>query len=191
MSLRRRQRRTDDHKTLLQSCDEPGGITTRKFAGGIDVTVAQQEQSPTHACEACLAELMLEAVISLEDTPTTRDYLETKQKASDCSRAYAMVERTTAERDEIKERLQEARSETTTAARYDGWLKERAELLEKIEALEAARDVALTRAANAEQNSAEVVRKAAAAQVQGAVDAKDEGYVASVAAREAKRASGR
>ena len=40
-------------------------------------------------CEDCVAELMLEAVISLEDTPTTRDYVETKQRAAEASKAYA------------------------------------------------------------------------------------------------------
>ena len=176
-------------KYACNRCDEPGDITTRRFASGIDVTVTQREPSPAHLCEACLAEHMLEAVISLADTPTARDYAETKQKAADCSKAYAITERITAERDEMKERLAEARKTATAAARYDGWGKERASLLEKIEAIEAARDVALTRAAQAEKNAAEVVKRAQAAQAQAKVE--DPQYLESVAAREAKRASGR
>jgi tetrahydromethanopterin S-methyltransferase subunit F len=48
--------------------------------------------------------------------------------------------------------------------------------------------VALTRAAQAEKNAAEVVKRAQAAQAQAKVE--DPEYVARVAAREAKRASG-
>ena len=92
----------------------------------------------------------------------------------------------------MKDKLADARSESTTAARYDVWGKERASLLEKIEALEAARDVALTRASQAEAKAAEVVKRAQAAATQAKADEKgDPEYVASVAAREAKRASGR
>jgi hypothetical protein len=135
---------------------------------------------------------MLDCVLSLSETPTTRDLLETKQKAADASRAYAMVERITAERDEIKERLAEARTQATAAGQYSGWLAERASLFEKIEALEAARDVALTRANQAEKRLADMAKRDAAAAKQAEIDAQDnEGYVTAVAAREAKRASGR
>jgi hypothetical protein len=135
---------------------------------------------------------MLDAVLSLSETPTTRDLIETKQKAADCSRAYAVVERVSAERDEIKKRLQDARSQTTVAARYDGWGKERASLNEKIEALEAARDVALTRATTAERKAADVAKRDVAAAKQAEVDQRDSPeYLQSIAAREAKRASGR
>ena len=61
----------------------------------------------------------------------------------------------------LKEKLQEARSQATVAGQYQGWSTERASLLEKIEALEAARDVALTRASQAEAKAAEVVTRAA------------------------------
>ena len=115
--------------------------------------------------------------------------IETRLKAADCSKAYAMGERVRAERDEMNKRLQEARSQTTTEARYDGWLKERASLNEKIEALEAARDVALTRASQAEKNTAEVVKRAAAAATQAKHD--DPQYVEAVREREAKRQSGK
>jgi hypothetical protein len=179
--------------SLITQCDrcrsQNSVLSTRRFASGIDVTVTQQqEQTPTHLCLDCIAESLLDALVSLEGTPTARDYAEAQQKAADCSRAYAMVERTAAERDEIKERLAEARSSATAASQYQGWLKERAELHQKIEALEAARDVALTRAAQAEKNAAEVVKRAQAAQAQAKVE--DPEYVARVAAREAKRASG-
>jgi hypothetical protein len=165
-------------------------FSTRKFASGIDVTVSQQNSpTGTHICSDCLSSAMLDAVLELNETPTTRDLIETKTKVADTSRAFAMVERITAERDEMKERLQDARNESTTASRYDGWLKERASLNEKIEALEAARDVALTRAATAEHKAADVVKRDAAAAKQVAVE--DPQYVEAVAAREAKRASGR
>ena len=135
---------------------------------------------------------MLEAVISLEDTPTTRDYLETKQRAAEASKAYLMIERVSAERDDLKDKLQDARSKSTTAARYDVWGKERAALTERIEPLEAARDVALTRASQAEAKAADVLKRAQAAATQAKADEKgDPEYVASVAAREAKRAGGR
>ena len=132
---------------------------------------------------------MLDAVLELNETPTTRDLIETKQKAADCSRAYAMVERVSAERDEMKQKLQQAQAQTTTAARYDGWSKERASLMEQIEAITAARDVALTRASQAEAKAAEVAKRAAAAATQAKHD--DPQYAEAVAAREAKRASGR
>ena len=132
---------------------------------------------------------MLDAVVSLADTPTAKDYAETKQKASDCSRAFAMAERTAAERDEMKERLAEARTQATAAGQYSGWLVERASLFEKIEALEAARDVALTRAAQAERKVADVANRGAAAATQAKVE--DPQYVEAVREREAKRASGK
>ena len=177
---------------MCDRCSEKGEITSRKFAGSIVVAVTPSPQAPMHLCEDCLAELMVDAVLSLEDTPTARDLIETKNRAADCSRAYALVERTTAEREELNHKLAEARSQTTIASRYDGWSSERAELLKRIEAIEAARDVALTRASQAEAKAADVVRKAAAAATQAKADEKgDPEYVASVAAREAKRASGR
>jgi hypothetical protein len=165
-----------------------GDITSRVFAGSV---MATQQSQPTHLCEDCLAELMLDAVVSLADSPTAKDYASTLERAAQTSKAFAAVERTAAECEGLKEKLQEARTQATAAGQYSGWLKERGELHQKIEALEAARDLALTRAAQAEKNAAEVAKRAQAAQVQGAVDAKDEGYVASVAAREARRASGR
>jgi hypothetical protein len=183
--------------SLVTQCDrcrsQNSVLSTRRFASGIDVTVTQQqEQAPTHLCLDCIAESLLDALVSLEGTPTARDYAEAQQKAADCSRAYAMAERTAAERDEMKERLAEARSSATAAGQYQGWLKERAELHQKIEALEAARDVALTRAAQAEKNAAEVVKRAQAAATQAKADEKDDPeYVKRVAAREATRASGR
>jgi hypothetical protein len=178
-------------KLFCNRCDEPGDITTRRFAGGIDVT-ATQSQSPSHLCEDCLSELLLEAVISMEDTPTAKDYAASLERAAQTSKAFAAVERTTAECDSLKEKLQEARTQATAAGQYSGWLKERGELFEKIEALEAARDVALTRAAQAEKNAAEVAKRAQAAQVQAKVDEKDAPeYVAAVREREAKRASGK
>lgn len=178
-------------RAFCNRCDELGEITSRSFASGINVIAVQREQSPTHLCEGCLAEVMLEAVVSLSDTPTARDYAETKQKAADCGKAYAMVERVSAERDELKDKLAEARSQTTVASRYDAWTKERSELLEQVEALKKDRDVATVKAAQAEKNAAEVVKRAQAAQVQSKIDGQDEAYVASVAAREAKRQSGR
>ena len=74
-------------------------------------------------------------------------------------------------------------------SRYEGWCKERASLLEKIEALEAARDVALTRASQAETKAAEVVKRAQAAATQAKVE--DPQYAEAVREREAKRAGGR
>ena len=89
-------------------------------------------------------------------------------------------------------RYPEARSQTTTEARYDGWLKERASLFEKIEALEAARDVALTRANQAEKRLADMAKRDAAAAKQSEVDQRDSPeYVEAVQLREAKRQSGR
>jgi hypothetical protein len=125
---------------------------------------------------------------SIEEAPA-RDYLETKQRAAEASKAYAAVERVGAECDSLKERLQEARSQATVAGQYQGWSVERASLLKKIETLEAARDVALTRAAGAEKNAAEVIRKAAAAATQAKAD--DPQYAEAVREREAKRQSGR
>jgi uncharacterized protein YdbL (DUF1318 family) len=124
----------------------------------------------------------------MEDTPTAKDYASTLERAAQTSKAFAAIERTAVECDSLKEKLQEARTQATAAGQYSGWLKERAELHQKIEALEAARDVALTRAAQAEKNAAEVVKRAQAAQAQAKVE--DPEYVARVAAREAKRASG-
>jgi hypothetical protein len=175
-------------KLFCNRCDEPGDITTRRFAGGIDVTVTPT-QSPSHLCEACLSELLLEAVIGLADTPTAKDFAATLDRAAQTSKAFAAVERAAAEGEELKAKLAEARSQATAAGQYQGWVKERSGLMEKIEALEAARDVALTRAAQAETKAAEVVKRAQAAQVQAKVE--DPQYVESVAAREAKRASGR
>ena len=61
-----------------------------------------------------------------------------------------------------------------------------------MEPLEAARDVALTRASQAEAKAADVLKRAQAAATQAKADEKgDPEYVASVAAREAKRAGGR
>ena len=161
-------------KYFCSKCDEPGDITSRKFGGNIVVAVVPQPEIPHRSlCEDCLAELLLSAVVSLEDTPTTRDYLQMKQRAADASKAYLVIERVSAERDETREKLQEARTQTTTEARYDAWLKEKASLHEKIEALEAARDVALTRAAQAEKNAAEVAKRAQAAQAQAKVEDSD------------------
>ena len=125
----------------------------------------------------------------MADTPTAKDYAATLDRAAQTSKAFAAVERAAAESEELKVKLAEARSQATAAGQYAGWVKEKASLHEKIEALEAARDVALTRASQAEKNAAEVVRKAAAAATQAKVE--DPQYVESVAAREAKRASAR
>ena len=136
-------------KLFCNRCDEPGDITTRRFAGGIDVTVTQS-QSPIHfICEDCLSEFLLEAVISMEDTPTAKDYAATLERAAQTSKAFAAVERTAAECDSLKQKLARSAHPGNCGSQYSGWLKERGELFEKIEALEAARDVALTRAAQA------------------------------------------
>ena len=172
--------------SLCDRCEERGDITSRRFAGNIVVTVTPS-QAPLHLCESCLAELMRDAIVSLSETPTARDYAETLERAAQASKAFAAVERAGAECDALKEKLQEARSQATVAGQYQGWSAERASLLEKIEALEAARDVALTRASQAEAKAAEVVKRAQAAQAQAR--AEDPQYVESVAAREAKRRS--
>ena len=82
-------------------CDAPGEITSLKFAGNIVVTVLPQPEAHMSLCFDCVAELLLDAVVSLEDTPTAKDYAETRLKAADCSKAYAMGERVRAERDEM------------------------------------------------------------------------------------------
>ena len=71
--------------SFLALCDssEKGDITSRKFAGSIVVAVTPSPQAPMHLCEDCLAELMVDAVLSLEDTPTARDLIETKNRAAD------------------------------------------------------------------------------------------------------------
>ena len=175
-------------------CQSQSGVfSTRKFASGVDVTVSQQSSpTGTHICSDCLSSALLDAILELNETPTTRDLIETKTKAADTSRAYAMAERITAERDQMKQKLQQAQAQTTTAARYDGWTKERASLMEQIEAITAARDVALTRATTAERKAADVAKRDVAAAKQAEVDRRESPeYLQSVAAREAKRASGR
>ena len=81
--------------SLIPQCDrcesQNSILTSRKFAGSIVVAVTPSPQAPMHLCEDCLAELMVDAVLSLEDTPTARDLIETKNRAADCSRAYALV----------------------------------------------------------------------------------------------------
>ena len=181
---------------LIPQCDrcesQNSILTSRKFAGNIVVAVTPSPHSPMHLCPNCLAELLLDAVVALDTTPCARDYAETVERAAQASKAFAAVERVGAECDALKEKLQEARSQATVAGQYQGWSTERASLVEKIEALEAARNVALTRAAQAEKNSADVLKRAQAAATQARADEKgDPEYVASVAAREAKRASGR
>jgi hypothetical protein len=177
--------------SMIAQCDrcrsQNSILTTRRF-GLIDVTVVAQDQ-PNHVCPDCLSELLQEAVISLADNPTAKDYSATLERAAQTSKAFAAVERANAENDVLKQKLAEARSQATAAGQYAGWVKEKASLHEKIEALEAARDVALSKAAQAETRAAEVVKRAAAAQVQAKVE--DPHYVESVAAREAKRASAR
>jgi hypothetical protein len=126
---------------LISQCDkcESTGdtVTTRTFKSGITVTVTQQDQPPNHLCLACLADSLLQGVVSLADTPCARDLAETKQRASEASRAYAQVERITEERDDLKQKLLEAKSEATQTGRYDAWLQERGELLKQIDALQA------------------------------------------------------
>lgn len=183
--------------SLIAQCDRCNAqgndiVTSHKFDGNIVVSVIPTPQAPYHLCLHCIASLMQDAVVSLADTPTAKDYAETKVRAADCSKAYAMVERTTAELNETKERLQEARNQTTAAARYDGWGKERSGLMEQIEAITAARDTALARAASAEKKAADVIKQTQAAQIQSKADEKDAPeYVAAIREREAKRASGR
>ena len=172
---------------VCDRCNDEPGITSQKFASGIDVVVAQT-QAPTHLCSDCLAKAMLEAVNSLADTPCARDLAETKQRASEASRAYAQVERITEERDELRHKLTEAKNETTASARYDSWLHERSELLTQIDALKAERDVALAKIATAERTAADQAKRNQAAAKQA--EHEDPAYLASVAAREAKRAAG-
>jgi hypothetical protein len=172
---------------MCDRCSEKGEITSRKFAGNIVVAVTPSPQAPMHLCESCLAELMLDALVSLDETPTARDYAETLERASQASKAFAAVERVSRECDVLKEKLAEARSESTVASRYDGWRGEKAELLSQIEALQKDRDVATAKAAQAEAKAADVVRKAAAAATQAQAD--DPQYAEAVAAREARRRS--
>ena len=178
---------------LIPQCDrcesQNSILTSRKFAGNIVVAVTPSPHSPMHLCPNCLAELLLDAVVALDTTPCARDYAETVERAAQASKAFAAVERVGAECDALKEKLQEARSQATVAGQYQGWSTERASLVEKIEALEAARDVALTRASQAEAKAAEVVKRAQAAATQAKVE--DPQYAEAVREREAKRAGGR
>jgi Skp family chaperone for outer membrane proteins len=174
-------------RAFCDRCELPGGITSRGFAGSIAVTVTQPQ--PYHLCESCLAELILGALTSMSETPPAIAYVDMKKKASDTTQAYAAVESLTMERNRLERELAEAKSLQTTAARYDGWLKERAELLEQIAALERERDVALTKSAQAERNAADTVRRARAAHVQAEVDGRDAGYVERIQKREALRRS--
>ena len=176
-------------KFFCNRCDELGDITSRIFKTGITVTVNQTDQPPSHLCADCLASSMIDAVVSLQDTATARDYAEIKQRAAECSRAYAAVERITEERDELKRRLTEAKSETTQAGRYDIWLGERADLLQQIDALKAERDVAQAQTQTAQRTAAEQAKRNQAAAEQAAHE--DPEYLASVSRREAKRAGGR
>jgi hypothetical protein len=168
-------------------CDEPGDITSGVFKG-ITVNVNQTEQPPSHSCADCLASSMLDAVVSLQDTATARDYAETKQRASEASRAYAAVERGVQEIAELKAKLHDARAEATESSRYDSWIHERSELLTQIDALKSERDVALAKIATAERTAADTQKRNQAAAKQA--EHEDPAYLASVAAREAKRAAG-
>ena len=175
--------------SLCDRCEEKGHITSRKFAGNLVVAVTPSPHAPMHLCESCLAELMRDAIVSLSETPTARDYAETLERASQASKAFAAVERVSRECDLLKEKLAEARSESTVASRYDGWRGEKAELLSQIDALKKDRDVATAKAAQAEAKAADVARKAAAAAAQAKVE--DPQYAEAVREREAKRAGGR
>lgn len=179
--------------SLCNRCQEKGDITSRKFAGDIVVAVLPQpEVAHMSLCEDCLAELMLEAIVSMGDTPTAKDYAAALERAAQASKAFAAVERSVAECDDLKQKLQETRSQATAAGQYAGWLKERTELHEQIEAITAARDVALTRATTAERKAADVAKRDAAAAKQAEVDQRDSPeYVAAVREREAKRQGGR
>jgi hypothetical protein len=170
--------------SLCDRCEERGDITSRKFAGNLVVAVTPS-QAPLHLCESCLAELMLDALVSLDETPTARDYAETLERAAQASKAFAAVERVSAECDLLKQKLAEARSESTVASRYDGWRGEKAELQAQIDALQNDRDVAVAKAAQAEAKAADVVRKAAAAVAQAKVE--DPEYVAAVRERRGGR----
>ena len=123
------------------------------------------------------------------DTPTARDYAETLERAAQASKAFAAVERVGAECDALKEKLQEARTQTTTAARYDAWGKEKAALMGQIETLKNERDVATAKIASAERATAAQAKQADAAAKQ--VSAEDPEYLAAVARREAKRSAAR
>ena len=174
-------------KYVCDRCDEPG-ITTHKFASGVDVVVMQQAPGPTHLCLNCLGEALLAAVNSLADTPCARDLNETKKRAAECSRAHAAVERVTEERDTLKEKLHEARNQATESSRYDVWLAERADLLQQIDALKAERDVAQAQTQTAQRTLADRAKAAAAAAEQSKHE--DPAYLAAVAKREARRAGG-
>jgi hypothetical protein len=174
-------------KFFCNRCDEPGDITTRTFKV-ITVTVMQQEQPPNHLCANCLADSLLQAVVSLADTPTAIDYAQVKQRASEASRAYAQVERVSEERDELRHKLTEVKSEATAAGRYDLWLAERTDLLQQLDAVKQERDVALAKIATAERTAADTQKRNQAAAKQA--EHEDPAYLASVAAREAKRAAG-
>jgi hypothetical protein len=177
-------------KLFCNRCDEPGDITTRTFKTGFTATVNQQDQSsPSHLCPACLAAAMLDAVVSLADTPTAIDYAQVKQRASEASRAYATADRIAEERDELKQKLLDAKSEATQTGRYDLWLGERADLLQQLDAVKQERDVALAKIATAERTAADTMKRNAAATEQAAHE--DPEYLASVSRREAKRAGGR
>jgi hypothetical protein len=160
-------------RAFCNRCDEPGEITSRKFAGNISVAVTPQPQ-PDHqsVCEDCLAELLQDAVVSLDSTPTARDYTEMRNRAAEASKAYAAVERVSAENDALKQKLAEARSESTTASRYDGWRGEKAELLSQMEALTQDRNVALAKVAQSEASAADVLKRAQAAATQAQADEK-------------------
>ena len=174
-------------KYFCNRCDEPGDITSRRFKTGIDVTTTQA-QEPAHLCDNCLAAAMLEAVVGMADTPTARDFAETKRKAAECSRAYAQVERGVEEIAALKEKLLAAKNETTTSARYDSWLHERGELLAQIDEHKQAREVAEAKAAQLERSAADQAKRETAA----AEQAKHDGdYLAAVAKREAKRVGAR
>ena len=148
-------------KLFCNRCDDPGDITTRTFKTGITATVNQQDQSPSHLCPGCLAAAMLDAVVSMADTPTAIDYAQVKQRASEASRAYAQVERITEERDELKEKLLEAKSEATQTGRYDAWLQERGELLKQIDALQAQCAVTAAQTAHTQRTAAEQAKRTA------------------------------
>jgi hypothetical protein len=183
----------DRCQTPTQNSDELitwRSITPTVASGiGLEMSVIDggKATGTVHLCEEHFAELMLSCLLTFKETNVVQQHYQMKRSAAAAADAHRTLNEIAAERDHLRVALDKAKDLASDAARYDLWKKTEKELNEKIEDLKQKLLATEIKLSNTERAAAERQRLAAAAEKQAALDGD---YLASVAKREALRASG-